>query len=76
VAQIGDHFAAELCTKKAILNQSTNFGACGLIFAQASRITTPSEQSKKEVRLGGNKIRISGDWRAVSLALVHGTPHV
>jgi hypothetical protein len=42
VAQIGDHFAAELWTKKAILNQSTNVGARGLIFAQASRIATPS----------------------------------
>jgi hypothetical protein len=26
-------------TKKAIMNQSTNFGARGVIFAQASRIT-------------------------------------
>jgi len=42
VAQIGDHFAADLLTKKDILNQSTNFGARGLIFAQASRITTLS----------------------------------
>jgi hypothetical protein len=29
-------------TKKAIMNQSTNFGARGVIFAQASRITTLS----------------------------------
>jgi hypothetical protein len=64
LAQTGNQFAAELCAKKAILNQSTNFGACGLIFAQASRITTLAQQSEKEVRLGDNKIRISGAWRA------------
>jgi hypothetical protein len=40
LAQMGDHFAAVFNSKKAIFNQSTNFGACGLIFAQASRITT------------------------------------
>jgi hypothetical protein len=40
LAQMGDHFAAEFSAKKAIMNQSTNFGAGGLIFAQASRITT------------------------------------
>jgi hypothetical protein len=28
------------------------------------------------VRLDDNKIGISGAWRAVSLALAHGTPHV
>jgi hypothetical protein len=37
---MGDRFAAESWTKKAIMNQSTNFGARGLIFAQASGITT------------------------------------
>jgi len=47
-----------------------------LIFTQASRITTPSQQSKKQVRLDDNKIGISGAWRAVSLALAHGTLHV
>jgi hypothetical protein len=40
LAQIWDHFAAEFSAKKAIMNQSTNFGAGGLISAQASRITT------------------------------------
>jgi hypothetical protein len=40
LAQIWDHFAAEFSAKKAIMNQSTNFGARGLIFARASRITT------------------------------------
>jgi hypothetical protein len=39
LAQIWNHFAAEFSAKKAIMNQSTKFGACGLIFAQASRIT-------------------------------------
>jgi len=40
LAQIGNNLAAELGTKKAIMNQSANFGARGVIFAQASQITT------------------------------------
>jgi hypothetical protein len=35
----GDHVASEFSAKKAIMNQSANFDAGGLIFAQASRIT-------------------------------------
>jgi hypothetical protein len=34
------------------------------------------EQSKKEVRLGDNKIRISDAWRAVSLAFGAWDPRV
>jgi hypothetical protein len=63
-------------TKKAIMNQSTNFGARGVIFAQASWIATLSGQSKEEARPGDNKIRISGAWRAAVTGLAHGSPHV
>jgi hypothetical protein len=42
LAQMGDHFVPEFSAKKALWNQSTNFGARGLIFAQVSRITTLS----------------------------------
>jgi hypothetical protein len=56
MGQIGD-FAPEFSTKKVILNQCTNFGARGVIFAQASRLR--GCLTREEKRASESKRRIS-----------------
>ena len=60
----GIFFHQKFVSKKLFFDQTSNFGAGGLILAQASWLATLCQQSKNEVRLSDNKIRISGAWRA------------
>jgi hypothetical protein len=47
----------------------------GARYSPASRIATLSGQSAEEVRLGDNKIRISGAWRAAVTGFAAWDPH-
>lgn len=62
--------------QKTITNQSTSFGARGVIFAQASRITPLPNKARKRGEWVTTKSAFPALGGPLARALAHGSPHV